>query len=1261
MLFDVLNPLRKEIRCNSHMAEEQMVEQLLQNNPLQPAARERVESMALGLVEQCRTSPENQGLLDAFLQEYSLSTQEGVALMCLAEALLRVPDGLTADRLIAEKIHSGHWYSHIGKSSNLFVNAATWGLMLTGRVVGMDAGITENPAKWLRALVSRLGEPAVRFGVLQAMKLLGQQYVLGRNIVEAIKRGAKENPTGTRFSFDMLGEGARTFEDAKKYFDAYMLAIREIGQRNDADNVYAANGISVKLTALHPRYEFSHQESVLEELVPLVARLAREAKKFNIGFTIDAEEAARLDIGLDVFQALAVDPALEDWDGLGFVLQAYQKRALSVIDWLVALARVSNRRLMVRLVKGAYWDAEIKHAQELGLVDYPVFTRKSHTDLSYQVCAGRLLAEKDTIFPQFATHNAYTVASIIELAGVGGDYEFQRLHGMGDLLYGQLGPVQDRQPPLRVYAPVGSHSDLLPYLVRRLLENGANCSFVNQFLNADVSAASIIGNVEATIHALPGSRHTGIPVPRDIFTAFGELRKSARGIDLDDALAADKLCQAAGETRRFGWRAGPVINGQMCTGKLQPLSCPADTSITVGQYTNATDQDVANALTSADMAQPSWQALGPDARAVILERAADLMEERMALLTGLISYEAGRTLDDSVSEVREAVDFCRYYALQIRRITDQPPDSSSLAQGRGVFVCISPWNFPLAIFVGQVVAALAAGNTVIAKPAEQTPMVAVQAVLIIQEAGVPGDVLHLLIGPGWYLGPLLMADRRVAGVAFTGSTETARRIQDDLVTRGGTLPPLIAETGGQNTMLVDSTALPEQVVDDVVQSAFLSAGQRCSALRVLLIQEEVAESVISMLRGALETLTVGEPWRLSSDIGPVIDKKALQMLRCHIDRMHAEAIFVGSAVIPEGCPEGNYIEPHIFEINSISQLEGEVFGPILHVMRYRACDLDNVLTQINETGFGLTLGIHSRINSFADTVFSKTRVGNTYINRNMVGAVVGVNPFGGQGLSGTGYKAGGPHYLLRFTNLWRSPPIGGVAVKAEPLTAESRSALLLAQKAQWHWNGLTGEQRATKLNNVLTISGVSDLTIPSVLLRCGALLEEASAMFTETTLLPGPTGERNELSLHGRGVFLICASENSFSYAVQHTIAALAAGNAVLLVAETTEDAACVEVIATWVHRFLPEALVAAITTPSQFIALAGQSDIAGIVTKNTHGIAAILAARAGPIIPLLTEPVSDGVQSLALLPYAVEKTKTNNIVATGGNALLLNLTETIA
>ncbi|PCI51266.1 MAG: bifunctional proline dehydrogenase/L-glutamate gamma-semialdehyde dehydrogenase [Alphaproteobacteria bacterium] len=1020
-----LSEMRAVMRRVTHADEEECITNLLDSTSLSHEARDRIVQSSRKLVTLSRTKSDEQDTMDYFLQEFGLTNREGVALMCLAEALLRVPDALTADRLIAEKIQSGDWADHKGRSESLFVNASVWGLMMTGQIVSLGDDVTKNISGWMKRLISKTGEPVIRRAVTQAMRIMGGQYVLGRTIEEAAKRGAAENRPDTRFSFDMLGEGARTPADAAQYFDAYMQSIENVGEANDKDNVYAAHGISVKFSALHPRYEFAHKDIVMTEMLPKIRALVLAAKNYNIGFTIDAEEASRLDISLDIFEALARDPALEGWDGLGIVVQAYQKRAPYVLDWLIALGREVKRKFMVRLVKGAYWDTEIKHAQERGLADYPVYSRKPTTDLSYQICAERMMRANDVIFPQFATHNAYTVAMVLELAGEDRDFEFQRLHGMGHLLYDQLQEITTPQVNIRMYAPVGSHEDLLPYLVRRLLENGANSSFVNRFMDRDIAVEELMQDCAGLVEAASPRRHGKIPLPVDILSASGREagpRKNAVGIDLDDCREVKHLMREMKKAVRAGFTVGPIVGGKLLKRSTEDIFNPANVKTAIGKVGITEGRDIDLALTLSTAAQKTWDALGGKARADILDRAAGLMEGARESLMGIIVREAGRTIGDALSEVREAVDFLRYYALQARTDFGDPVilpgctgERNELSlHGRGTFLCISPWNFPLAIFVGQVSAALAAGNAVMAKPAEQTPIIAAEAVKILHQAGVPGDILHMLPGDGARIGAALVADARISGVAFTGSTATARIINRTLANRDGAIVPLVAETGGQNVMIVDSTALPEQVVDDVISSAFQSAGQRCSALRVLYLQEDVADRIVDMLQGAMACLRLGDPMRLSTDVGPVIDDRARQMLLDHVAVMDGTATLLAELEMPGDCAAGIFFAPRIYEITSLDQLTREVFGPILHIIRFKARDMDRVLDQVRNTGFGLTLGIHSRIEGVAQDIFQKLDMGNTYVNRNIVGAVVGVQPFGGQGLSGTGPKAGGPRYMFRF-------------------------------------------------------------------------------------------------------------------------------------------------------------------------------------------------------------------------------------------------------
>jgi RHH-type proline utilization regulon transcriptional repressor/proline dehydrogenase/delta 1-pyrroline-5-carboxylate dehydrogenase len=999
-----------------------LVRELADIARLEADAQARVRERAVALVKAVRANRTRVSGLDAFLQQYDLSSQEGVILMCLAEALLRVPDAHTADRLIADKLGSANWREHIGSSDSMFVNASTWGLMLTGRIIRPDREAVEEPSRFMQRLVSRLGEPVVRGAMRQAMRIMGHQFVMGRTIGDALKRATGGDGVAYRYSFDMLGEAALTAADSRRYLEAYHSGIRALVAADERpESIFAANSISVKLSALFPRYEYAQRERVLDELAPRVVELAIAARKGGVGLTVDAEEADRLQISVELFERVFRDAALSGWDGFGLAVQAYLKRGLDTCRWVIGLARASGRCIPVRLVKGAYWDAEVKRAQENGLASYPVFTRKVNSDVSFLACARELLAARGHVYAQFATHNAQTLASVVEMAGDEGRYEFQRLHGMGEELYAEVAPKDKLGVPCRVYAPVGQHEDLLPYLVRRLLENGSNTSFVNRIVDEEAPLDAIVADPVALVASLEQIPHPRIPLPRDL---YGDTRRNSNGVNLADPAELGPLAQAMGGSLGRPRAAGPLVGGERISGDTHASVDPADNRRVVGQVDWATGDVARRALEQAADAQRRWDLLGADRRAAILDRAADLMEQRRGELLALCVREAGKTVPDSVSEVREAVDFLRYYAARARRdlaVPERMPgptgESNDLSlHGRGVFLCISPWNFPLAIFTGQIAAALVTGNAVLAKPAEPTPLVAAAAVQCLLDAGVPGGVLHFLPGRGSELGEALLTDARIAGVAFTGSTETAWVINRKLASRDSTIATLIAETGGQNAMLVDSSALPEQVVLDTVKSAFNSAGQRCSALRVLFLQDEIADRTLRLLTGFMAELSLGDPGLLSTDVGPVIDRGSRDVLEAHAARMEKEGRVVARCNLPRAAEQGTWFAPMAVEIDSIRRLEREVFGPILHVVRYRARDLDEVLADINATGYGLTLGVHSRIDGRAREVFRKVRVGNVYVNRNMVGAVVGVQPFGGCGLSGTGPKAGGPGYLPRFCN-----------------------------------------------------------------------------------------------------------------------------------------------------------------------------------------------------------------------------------------------------
>jgi RHH-type transcriptional regulator, proline utilization regulon repressor / proline dehydrogenase / delta 1-pyrroline-5-carboxylate dehydrogenase len=1018
-----LDALRQAIREHGEWPEDQAVTRLLRALELTGGARHRAVATAVALVEGARARRDERPFLDAFLQEFGLSNQEGIALMCIAEALLRIPDDATADRLIAEKLATGDWSSHSGKSESLFVNASTWGLMLTGGILELDPTIKTDTTGWMRKFTRKAGEPLVRLAVRRAMRIIGGEFVVGRSIEEALARSARE-PDVALCSFDMLGEGARTQTDAQRYLASYEHAIDVIGAAAVGRPPQDASSISIKLSALESRYSLLQHDRVMQRLVPLVRALARRAADLGIQLTIDAEEADRLDLSLDVIEALARDPATRQWPGLGLAVQAYGKRALDVIDWVAATARTYGRRMTVRLVKGAYWDSEIKRAQERGLDGYPVYTRKVTTDVSYLACVGRLFNHTDVIYSQFATHNAHSIASVLELAPSGADYEFQRLHGMGRLLYAEAARQIANFPRVRIYAPVGEHKDLLAYLVRRLLENGANTSFVNRFMDEQVPVAEIVRDPISEIERLESYAHARLPIP----TALYADRRNSRGIDLGNPPEIETLRKELLPLRPAKSAAapiaGPIINGSLLQGSTHPVTNPADRRDQVGSTRDAAADEIVMAFDASATAQPAWDLCGGEARAAILDKASDLLEAARADLHQLLVREAGKTISDAIAEVREAVDFCRYYALQARRQFSAPRrlegptgELNELSlHGRGVFACISPWNFPLAIFAGQVTAALAAGNAVVAKPAEPTPLIAARFVRLLHEAGVPPQALHLVPARGRMFGEVAFAHAALAGVAMTGSTATALTINRSLAARSGAIVPLIAETGGLNAMIVDSTALPEQVVDDVVSSAFMSAGQRCSALRLLFLQDEIADQVLEMISGAMDELVIGDPADLATDVGPVITPAAADGLAQHVARMRKEARIIKACTLGDAHAHGSFFAPHLIELKSAAQLTREEFGPILHVVRYRSADIAQVLHSIRASNYGLTLGVQTRLESFWREVFEGTSIGNTYVNRNIIGAVVGVQPFGGTGLSGTGPKAGGPHYVPRFAN-----------------------------------------------------------------------------------------------------------------------------------------------------------------------------------------------------------------------------------------------------
>jgi RHH-type proline utilization regulon transcriptional repressor/proline dehydrogenase/delta 1-pyrroline-5-carboxylate dehydrogenase len=1192
--------LRAKITEAYRAAEELAVPPLLEAASLpEPAARE-ARQVARRLAEAVRAKSSRRGV-EALIQEYTLSTQEGVALMCLAEALLRIPDQPTRDALIRDKIGGGDWRSHRGHSPSMFVNAATWGLLLTGRLTSPsgEAGLSAA----LGRLARRGGEPLIRAAADTAMRMLGEHFVSGQTIAEALANSRHAEARGFRHSFDMLGEAAMTAHDADHHYSAYEEAILAIGRSGGGRGVYEGPGISIKLSALHPRYSRAQRERVMTELLQRLRTLARRASGYAIGLNIDAEEADRLELSLDLLEALCFDPTLAGWDGLGFVVQAYQKRAPSVVDFLIDLARRSGRRLMVRLVKGAYWDTEIKRAQVDGLEGFPVYTRKAHTDLCYIACARKLLAAPSAVFPQFATHNAQTLATIHALAGPAfhvGQYEFQCLQGMGEPLYEEVigGGKLDR--PCRIYAPVGTHDTLLAYLVRRLLENGANTSFVNRIGDPDVSIEALIADpVEQVRNSRPaGAPHPAIPLPRDL---FGSERPNSAGLDLSNeqrlaSLSATLLAEAERPVH-----AAPLLVGKTnaASGPAREVRNPADQRDLIGHVVDATPDQVAAALAHAVAAAPAWAATPPALRAACLMRAADLMEERMGALLGLIVREAGKSFPNAIAEVREAVDFLRYYASQARAHF-----GNQTHRPLGPVASISPWNFPLAIFTGQAAAALAAGNPVLAKPAEETPLIAMRAVEILREAGVPPGVVQLLPGDG-EIGAALVADPRVCGVVFTGSNAAAKSIQRELATRlgpDGKPVPLIAETGGQNALIVDSSALPEQVVGDVLASAFDSAGQRCSALRLLCLQDDIADRVLGMLQGAMAELTVGNPDRLSIDVGPVISADAQRGIEAHVSRMHGEGRPVHARPLPAECGLGSFVAPTLIEIERVAELTGEVFGPVLHVVRYRRDDLDRLIAAINATGYALTFGVHSRIEETVTYVTERIEAGNIYVNRNLIGAVVGVQPFGGHGLSGTGPKAGGPLYLLR---LLASHP-GGVC------TGEPPAAARLWE--QW-----------------LRASGRSDEA--EWMARC-----IAETPFGYASELPGPAGERNTYTLGGRGAVLCLAA--SEAGVLRQIGAALATGNRALVASASATAASVLSelppALRDWVGRTAAPA-----PAGCEVVLFEGSRDA-------LLELAGALAELPGPIVPV---HLTDGCPLERLVR---ERSVSNNTTAAGGNASLM-------
>ncbi|UTG70318.1 bifunctional proline dehydrogenase/L-glutamate gamma-semialdehyde dehydrogenase PutA [Neisseria subflava] len=1071
--FPTQTPLRQAVTDAYRRDEIEAVQDMLQRAQMTDEERNAASELARRLVTQVRSSRTKASGVDALMHEFSLSSEEGVALMCLAEALLRIPDNATRDRLIADKISEGNWKSHLNNSPSLFVNAAAWGLLITGKLTTNTS--EKNMGSALSRMISKGGAPLIRQGVNYAMRLLGKQFVTGQTIEEALQNGKEREKMGYRFSFDMLGEAAYTEEDANRYYNDYVQAIHAIGKDAAGQGVYEGNGISVKLSAIHPRYSRAQHERVMSELLPRLKELFLLGKKYDIGINIDAEEANRLELSLDLMEALVSDPDLAGYKGIGFVVQAYQKRCPFVIDYLIDLARRNNQKLMIRLVKGAYWDSEVKWAQVDGMEGYPTYTRKVHTDISYLACARKLLDAQDAVFPQFATHNAYTLGAIYQM-GKGKDFEHQCLHGMGETLYDQVVGPQNLGRRVRVYAPVGTHETLLAYLVRRLLENGANSSFVNQIVDENISIDRLIKSPFDTIAEQGIHLHPALPLPRDL---YGKGRLNSQGVDFSNENVLQNLQEKLNQASSEDFHVASIVNGEARNvGEAQPVRNPADHNDVVGTVSFADAALAQEAIGAAVAALPEWSAKPASERADCLRRFADLLEQHTPALMMLAVREAGKTLNNAVAEVREAVDFCRYYANEAENTL--PKDAKAV----GAIVAISPWNFPLAIFTGEVVSALAAGNTVIAKPAEQTSLIATYAVSLMHQAGIPTSALQLVLGAG-DVGSALTGDARIGGVIFTGSTEVARLINKALSKRDDS-PVLIAETGGQNAMIVDSTALPEQVCLDVLNSAFDSAGQRCSALRILCVQEDVADKMINIIKGAMDELVVGKPTQLTTDIGPVIDAEAQQNLLAHINRMKgvAKAYHEVKTAADVDSNNSTFVRPILFELNNLNELQREVFGPVLHVVRYRASELDQLIDQINAKGYALTSGVHSRIEGTVDHIRDRIEAGNIYVNRNIVGAVVGVQPFGGHGLSGTGPKAGGSFYLQRLvrTPEWVAPTLSRIGQADEdalkrletlvhklPFNAEEKKAAAAAlgharvrtlRKAETVLVGPTGERNS---------------------------------------------------------------------------------------------------------------------------------------------------------------------------------------------------------
>ena len=1242
-----IDMLRHSIRENYRINEQVLVPILLSQVQLSSTSRKQIQNRAKVLIEHIRKQTAHAPGVDSLLNEFNLSGDEGVALMCLAESLLRIPDQSTCDELIRDKILKGDWSSHIGKNNTLFVNSSAWALFLTGKVVSHTPQHNASYLDKLNNVIKKLGEPVIRSALKYAIHIMGTQFVVGKELHDALDRSRSLIEKGYCFSYDMLGEGARTCNDADYYTQKYANAIEILGSNKVSEN----SGISIKLSALHPRYEQLQKARITEELLPRITKLVEKAYRNNVPITIDAEESARLDLSLDVFSSLFNLELLNNWNGLGLAVQAYQKRASFIIDWLIELARQKNKKINIRLVKGAYWDSEIKWSQIHGFSDYPVFTQKYHTDLNYLVCAEKLMSNRQYVYPQFATHNAYTVASIIELDSNGEGYEFQRLHGMGEALYDVI--LKEKKYQCRIYGPVGKHADLLAYLARRMLENGANTSFVNNIQDTKVDIHTLtIDPITLSLNN-PVKRNKKIPIPQDLYQYNGSLRRNSKGLDINDPLELITLKKQISEFQ------SQYIPHTQIRSHTHILRNPANTTEIIGERTDLNKAELANLIKKADRAYQSWSKTDVQERASLLNQLAHEIEEQRNEFISLCIKEAGKTMEDSIAEVREAIDFCRYYSEEAIKLF-----SDNQYQPRGTVLCISPWNFPLAIFLGQITAALATGNTVIAKPAAQTTMIAQHALLAMQKVGLPEGVFNFATASGSVIGSALIPNDLIRAVLFTGSTEVGKYINRTLAKRKEIDLPLIAETGGQNAIIVDSSALPEQVVDDVITSSFKSAGQRCSACRVLFLQEEIYEKVCTMLKGAMNELYVGNPEYEYTDIGPVIDAQARQKLIDHtsylnklIEKTGSDRLrLINQTPLSSECDNGYFFPPTLYEIPDLSFLKEEIFGPVLHIIRYQENQLTNVLDQINATGFGLTLGIHSRIDHKASEIASIVHTGNVYINRNIVGAVVGVQPFGGRGLSGTGPKTGGPQYLKRLvsfkppkTNSYKKEEISTHKIEAnviDNLISDSNSAF-------YKWKAVTVETRITLIEDIFLSLECNKEEKTALTHKCNQVIEYASSHWQAPKLMPGPTGERNELTTEPRGMVTVLIQENdSLSDWATCILGLLLSGNAVIVCShlnwiptlkqlkmhldDQEQTDKCLHILE---EKHVDQLINK--ETISSFFYLSESGRVKQVQNK--------IAKRSGPITPLLLHNNNTYLHNMVW-----EKTITINTSAVGGNTELI-------